>query len=181
MHPIEVSSTPGITEGAADDAVSIRPPAISDGTRLWEIARDTAVLDLNSTYAYTLWCADFTETSCVAERDGEVVGFITGYIPPSRPDTIFIWQVAVDGTHRGLGIAGRMLNGLLDRLSPQGISRLETTITPSNKASDQLFRSVARARYGTLSVADHFDSSDISPRSDPHGHEPERIYTITPV
>ncbi len=161
--------------------MSIRRPEISDGTRLWEIARDTAVLDLNSIYAYTLWCADFAETSCVAERDGEVVGFATGYIPPSRPDTIFIWQVAVADTHRGLGIAGRMLNGLLDYLAPRGISRLETTIAPSNKASDQLFRSVGRTRYGTLSVADYLDSSDVSPRSDPRGHEPELMYTITPV
>lgn len=161
--------------------MSIRRPTTSDGTRLWEIARDTAVLDLNSTYAYTLWCADFAETSCVAVRNDEVVGFITGYIPPSRPDTIFIWQVAVDGAHRGLGIAGTMLNGLLDRVTPQGISRLETTITPSNQASDQLFRSVARARYGTLTVADYFESADISPESDPHGHEAERLYTITPV
>ncbi len=160
--------------------VSTRRPSIEDGIRLWEIARDTEVLDLNSTYAYTLLCRDFADSSIVAERDGAVAGFVTGYRRPDRPDTLFVWQVAVDAAHRGHGIASRMLIDLLDHLAVQGVSRLETTITASNTASQELFGSVAKKRGSTLAVRDLFASHHISPtESDPH--EPEQLYVIDPA
>ncbi|CAM3726723.1 MULTISPECIES: diaminobutyrate acetyltransferase [Tsukamurella] len=164
----------------ANAGVSTRHPSLDDGVRLWEIARDTAVLDLNSTYAYTLWCRDFADTSIVAEHDGAVAGFVSGYRRPERPDTLFVWQVAVDAAHRGHGIASRMLIDLLDSLAVAGVTRLETTITASNTASQELFGSVAKRRRSTLTVRDLFASHHISPNeSDPH--EPEQLYTIDPV
>ncbi|WP_019203585.1 diaminobutyrate acetyltransferase [Tsukamurella sp. 1534] len=167
-------ATPAPTE------VTTRLPSVEDGIRLWEIARDTEVLDLNSTYAYTLWCRDFAATTIVAERDGAVAGFVTGYRRPERPDTLFVWQVAVDAAHRGHGIASRMLIDLLDRLAVEGVNRLETTITASNTASQELFGSVAKRRGSTLVVHDLFASHHISPtESDPH--EPEQLYVIDPA
>ncbi|GAB3136132.1 diaminobutyrate acetyltransferase [Tsukamurella serpentis] len=164
----------------ADAVVTTRRPSIEDGVRLWEIARDTQVLDVNSTYAYTLLCRDFAATSIVAERDGRIGGFVTGYRRPDRPDTLFVWQVAVDAAHRGHGIASRMLIDLLDRLAPDGVSRLETTITASNTASQELFGSVAKKRGSTLVVSDLFSSQNISP-TDSEPHEPEQLYTIDPA
>jgi diaminobutyrate acetyltransferase len=165
---------------AAEAGVSTRRPSIDDGIRLWEIARDTEVLDLNSTYAYTLLCRDFAASSIVAERDGAVAGFVTGYRRPDRPDTLFVWQVAVDAAHRGHGIASRMLIDLLDHLAVEGVARLETTITASNTASQELFGSVAKKRRSTLTVRDLFASHHISPiESDPH--EPEQLYIIDPA
>lgn len=165
---------------AAKAGVTTRRPSTEDGIRLWEIARDTEVLDLNSTYAYTLWCRDFAGSSIVAEHDGEIAGFVTGYRRPDRPDTLFVWQVAVDAAHRGHGIASTLLIDLLDRLAVEGVSRLETTITASNTASQELFGSVARKRRSTLTVQDLFESHHISPdESDPH--EPEQLYVIDPA
>lgn len=164
----------------AQAGVSTRRPSLEDGVRLWEIARDTEVLDLNSTYAYTLLCRDFADSSIVAERDGAVAGFVTGYRRPDRPDTLFVWQVAVDAAHRGHGIAGLMLNDLLDHLAVAGVTRLETTITASNTASQELFGSVARRRHSTLTVHDLFAPHHISPEeSDPH--EAEQLYVIDPA
>lgn len=164
----------------AKSGVTTRSPSTEDGVRLWEIARDTEVLDLNSTYAYTLLCRDFADSSIVAERYGAVAGFVTGYRRPDRPDTLFVWQVAVDAAHRGHGIASRMLIDLLDHLAVAGVSRLETTITASNTASRELFGSVAKKRRSTLTVRDLFASHHISPtQSDPH--EPEQLYTIDPA
>lgn len=173
MHPSQPNNS--VT---AEQAVSFRRPVVEDGIRLWEIARDTDVLDLNSTYAYTLWCRDFAESSIVAVRGGEVAGFVTGYLRPARPDTLFVWQVAVDEAHRGHGIAGRMLSELLDHVAAAGAERLETTITASNTASIQLFTSVARRREFTLTVQDLFDSHHISPKPDSDPHEPEQLYII---
>ena len=74
MKPVDTRAIPT----TAPDAVLFRSPQIDDGVRLWEIARDSKVLDLNSSYAYLLWCRDFSATSIVAEVDGRVVGFVSG-------------------------------------------------------------------------------------------------------
>ena len=49
-------------------------PTKADGAALWRIARDSQKLDLNTPYAYLLWCRDFADTSVVAKVDGQPVG-----------------------------------------------------------------------------------------------------------
>lgn len=139
---------------------------------MWEITRDTGVLDENSTYAYTLWAKEFAGTSVVAEVEGKVVGFVTGFIRPSEPDTIFVWQVGVDADQRGKKLAARMLHAILDRLDAQ-VVRLRTTISPDNEASQRLFGSVARDRGKELVREDYLQAADLG-----EGHEPEDLYSI---
>src|SRR5699024_11825128 len=76
-------------------------PTKDDGAEVWELIKHTGVLDLNSSYSYLMWCEIFSETSIVVEREGNTVGFISGFIHPDQPDTLFIWQVAVDASERG--------------------------------------------------------------------------------
>src|SRR2546426_608548 len=93
-------------------------PRVEDGAAIWRIARDSQALDLNSSYSYLLWCRDFAATSVVARAaDGEPVAFVTGYIRPDRPETLVVWQVAVDHAHRGRGLAGALLDGLTARVA----------------------------------------------------------------
>jgi len=122
------------------------------------LVRDSGVLDVNSVYAYLLICRDFAETSVVVRSGGDLAGMITGYIPPARPDTLFIWQVAVRDSMRGRGIAGRMLDHLLERKAAT-IRFLETTVSPSNSASERMFAKLAR-RYGVpIEAAEGFPES----------------------
>ncbi|AMW14551.1 hypothetical protein A4E84_36775 [Streptomyces qaidamensis] len=53
---------------------------------MWRIARDTGVLDLNSSYGYLLWRRDFSGPSVVArDARGRTIGFITvGQRPAAR-------------------------------------------------------------------------------------------------
>lgn len=164
----EVPRTPD-----SSDAV-FRVPTAADGTRMWEIARDSGVLDLNSSYAYVLWGAEFSESSVVVEVEGRVVGFVTGFIRPSEPDTIFVWQVGVDADQRGKGLAARLLHSLMDRLADRGVVRLRTTISPDNEASQRTFGAVARDRGMTLSSEDYLSSELLG-----EGHEQEDLYTIS--
>lgn len=146
---------------------------IDDGMRLWEIARDSQVLDVNSSYAYVLWGHDFPDTSIVAESDGAVVGFVTGYRKPSRPDVLMIWQVAVDADQRGRGIAARMLVELFERCRAEGVTSMQTTISPDNDGSKRLFASAAQTlglgfRSEPLFAATLF----------PDAHQPEDLYIL---
>ncbi|MDA5279782.1 diaminobutyrate acetyltransferase [Streptomyces sp. NPDC054904] len=146
----------------ADPATRPRPPAptappgiraerpdVSDGPDLWRIAREAQTLDVNSPYSYLLWCRDFAATSAVArDRTGRPVGFVTGYLRPDAPGTLLIWQVAVDATARGQGIAGYLLDHLTERVAAEhALDVLETTISPGNTASERLFASYAE-RHG---------------------------------
>jgi len=157
----------------------LEAPRTDDAPRLWEIARDSGVLDVNSPYSYALWCRDFAQTSVVArEEDGAVFGFVTGYVRPDDPRTLFVWQVAVDASRRGRGLAGRMLGHLGGQLPDLGCGYLEATVTPDNLASSRLFESFARSHGARLERRELF-GEDVFP--DEVDHEPEVLFRIGPV
>lgn len=123
--------------------LALRAPKSEDGMSVFRLIAKCPPLDQNSVYCNLLQCSHFADTSVVAEYQSEFVGFISGYIIPERNDTLFIWQVAVAGDKRGMGIANKMLQHILNRPSCAGVSNLETTITESNQASRKLFRHMA--------------------------------------
>ncbi|CAM5560227.1 L-2,4-diaminobutyric acid acetyltransferase OS=Streptomyces alboniger OX=132473 GN=ectA PE=3 SV=1 [Streptomyces alboniger] len=161
------------------EGLRLDSPAVADGAAIWRIARDSKVLDLNSSYSYLLWCRDFAETSAVARgADGEPVGFITGYFRPERPDTLLVWQVAVDHAQRGRGLAGALLDGLTAKVAAgRALTTVETTITPGNTASERLFLSYARRHGASVERKILFDAG-LFPDD---GHEPEVLYRIGPI
>ena len=124
---------------------SLRRPVATDGYALNKLIERCPPLDTNSVYCNLLQCTDFSATSIAADNSqGELVGFISGYRPPSRPDTLFVWQVAVDGSMRGQGLAVAMLMNLIERTANDGVQWLETTISPGNIASEALFAKAFR-------------------------------------
>ncbi|MFE0583176.1 MULTISPECIES: diaminobutyrate acetyltransferase [unclassified Streptomyces] len=165
-----------LTSASVSSTVHIDRPRPSDGTALWRLARDSRTLDLNSSYSYLLWCRDFAGTSAIArDRAGRAVGFVSGYLRPDRPGTLFIWQTAVDESVRGLGIAGAMLDSLSARVAAEhGLSFLETTITPGNHSSERLFASYAE-RHGAALEREVLFPADAFPGG---GHQPEVLHRI---
>ncbi|WP_405800235.1 diaminobutyrate acetyltransferase [Streptomyces sp. NBC_01506] len=169
----------------------IDAPRVEDGAAIWRIARDSQVLDLNSSYSYLLWCRDFAATSVVARdttsghhdaarsaADGAPIAFVTGYIRPERPEALVVWQVAVDRAHRGKGLAGTLLDALTRRVTEeQGITSVETTVTPDNVASDRMFQAYSERHGATLEREVLFDGG-LFPDT---GHQPEVLYRIGPL
>jgi diaminobutyrate acetyltransferase len=177
FRPAEPPHPAGIDVDAA--GVFLVEPDCTDGPYLWQLARDSRVLDLNSSYAYLLWCRDFAATSVVAKANGNVVGFVTGFLRPQALDTVMVWQVAVDARQRGRKLASSMLHTLLDRLSPQGVRWLQATVSPGNEASIRLFSGLARDRGTGIERRDLFASEDF-PVDGPGRHEAEDLYVIGP-
>lgn len=117
-----------------------RKPTKDDGAAVWELIKDTGVLDLNSSYSYLMWCEIFSETSIVADREEGTVGFISGFIHPDHPKTLFIWQVAVNESERGKGLGTKMLFQLLQREACEHVAYIEATVSPSNTPSSNYLR-----------------------------------------
>lgn len=136
--------------------IKFRKPTLEDGSDIWALISECKPLDENSMYFNLVQCDHFADTCILAERDGHTVGWISGHIPPDKPDTLFVWQVAVREEARGIGLAGRMLRALFDRPELAGVHRIETTITKDNKASWGLFHAFAKKRGGTLTSSPHY-------------------------
>src|SRR3546814_11532834 len=117
-------------------------PKAEDGAAISKLIAACPPLDRNSAYCNLLQCSHFADTCIVAERDGYIAGWISGYLPPSEPDRFFILQVAVSETARGSGLAGRMIDMLLSRPSAAGARALIPTLTTENTASCALSETV---------------------------------------
>ena len=141
-------------------SVTLRHPCAADATAIESLIAASPPLDTNSTYCTLLQCTQFAATCVVAEREGTVAGWISAHVPPSDPQSIFVWQVAVASAARGIGLGGRMLDALVGRPALDGIGRVRTTITEANQASWQLFESFARRHGHVASRAVLFDHDD---------------------
>ncbi|GAB5452189.1 MAG: hypothetical protein Hals2KO_25170 [Halioglobus sp.] len=81
----------------------------------------------------------------------------TGYLIPGRPDTLFIWQVAVHECARGQALGKRMLQHILARPQCRSVTHIETTVTESNQASWAMFKAFARDNHATLQRSMQFE------------------------
>ena len=140
------------------DEITLRKPESQDGARVHKLISECKPLDENSTYCNLLQCTHFADTCVAAEMDGDLVGFISGYIPPKQQNVLFIWQVAVHEKARGHGLAKRMLSEILNREECADVNFMETTITPDNEASWGMFRSFAMSRNYSTEEFILFDS-----------------------
>lgn len=156
-------------------AISMRQPRLDDAKSIWSLVRSTHVLDVNACYTYLMLCRNFANTCVVAEVNGEVAGFLTAYICPEQLDTLFVWQIAVKQSERGQGLASGMLNALSQRNLFKNIRYLETTIAPSNTASQALFQKFARQMQTSCHVSSCFEAHHF-----PDEHERELLFRIGP-
>ena len=129
---------------APDADISFRPPIAADGPAITALIAACPPLDRNSRYCNLLQCEHFADHCVIAEKAGRIVGWVSGYRPPSDPAAFFVWQVAVSTEGRGKQLASRMIADLLVRPTQDGVTHMITTITADNQASWGLFRSLAR-------------------------------------
>lgn len=152
-------------------------PGPVDGPRVSSLIANSPPLDVNSAYCNLLQCSDFRETCVLAERAGEVVGWISGYRPPVAPERLFIWQVAVASQVRGEGLAMRMLEELLARPAASGVRELTSTITEDNRPSWALFEAFSCRHGARLSKRPRFERD----RHFAGAHATEWEVTIAPL
>lgn len=139
-------------------SILLRPPTLKDGMAVFRLIDNCPPLDTNSSYCNLLQCSHFASTSVAAEMDGVLVGFISGYLLPDRPDTLFVWQVAVAEQARGFGLASRMLANILSRPQCVATHYLETTITQDNQPSWALFKGLAKNLSTELQSSEWMDT-----------------------
>lgn len=154
----------------------IRKPNPDDGWGIYELVKSCPPLDVNSAYAYLLLATQFRDSCAVAtNEEGEIVGFVSGYVKSNAPDTYFLWQVAVGEKARGTGLARRLVEAVMTRPELADVHHLETTITPDNQASWGLFRRLADRWQAPLNSREYFSTDQLGGE-----HDPENLVRIGP-
>jgi L-2,4-diaminobutyric acid acetyltransferase len=157
--------------------IELRMPTIDDGAALHALVKECPPLEENSMYCNLLQCTHFADTCILADKGGRLVGYVTGYRLPREPHVFFLWQVGVAPAGRGHGLGHRMVQAILDRLKPEGVTELQTTVVRSNEPSRALFRSIARDNGAELTehemfMEEHFGGA---------GHEAEYMLRVAPL
>jgi L-2,4-diaminobutyric acid acetyltransferase len=161
-------------------SLRFRSPTVEDARRVWELVVASGVLEPNSLYCYLLLCRDFAETSLVAYQDTELVAFVAAYRPPQRGDCLFVWQIGVSPKLRRQGVAGRLLQALLQEPGCRTCRYVEATVTPSNSASQRLFERLAEA-LGVPCERQTGFGQELFGADDGVKHEEEQLFRIGPL
>lgn len=167
---------PAVGGDSQQAAPTLRAPQKHDAAAIHGLVSQCEPLDLNSLYTYLLLSEHFHGTCVIAQGIGGAEGFVSAYIPPGRPDVLFVWQVAVHKSARGKGLARTMLDEILRRPGMSAIQYIETTVGPDNHASRNLFASMARSLGADLCETPLFGGDLFGM----HVHDDEPLIRIGP-
>lgn len=141
----------------------IRPPTMQDGVAVHDLIRSCPPLDINSLYCNLLQCTHFASTCAIAidATDGEsVLGWLSAHRPPTEPETLFVWQVAVAPAARRTRLAHALLDDILARDACRGVVRVGASVTATNVASLGFFESFAQSRGSRVELTPWLDESE---------------------
>lgn len=82
-----------------------------------------------------LWFRHFNDTSFTVEENGDLVGFLMGFISQSYLDEAYIHFVGVHPNYRKKGIGRRLYLAFFEKVEKNGCKVIHSITSPINKAS----------------------------------------------
>ena len=119
------------------------------------ISQGEPYVKVYSHYVYWIMCSYEGETCFLAEKDGKIVGVLTGVVSKEK-DCLFVWQVAIAKEERRQGI-GRLLFACAARSAKNlGLSALEFGVDPENKPCIQLIMHMTKEWGSQLKTVEEY-------------------------
>jgi ribosomal protein S18 acetylase RimI-like enzyme len=87
-----------------------------------------------------LFFEHFTDTSFAAERDGELIGFLVGFLSQSRPGEAYIHFVGVHPAERGRGLGRQLYQHFFAAAQTRGAGLVRAVTAPVNHGSIRFHR-----------------------------------------
>lgn len=112
----------------------------------------------------------------MARQKDRIGGFLSAYRVPENPNALFVWQIAVHADARGHGLAGRLIQNVLEREHCRDIQFVEATVSPSNQASTRVFERLAERLNGRFERKPLFEQVHFGGAE----HEPEDLIRVGP-
>jgi predicted GNAT superfamily acetyltransferase len=82
-----------------------------------------------------LFLDHFFDTSLIAEHDGELAGFLIGFMSAAQPQQAYIHYLAVAPAWRRSGLARRLYEQFFDRARHDGRTVVKAITSPQNATS----------------------------------------------
>ena len=82
-----------------------------------------------------LFFTHFRDTSFVAEEDGELAGFLCGFLSQTHPEQAYCHFVGVSPVHRKTGLASELYERLFDAARAAGRTSVHCVTSPKNTGS----------------------------------------------
>jgi predicted GNAT superfamily acetyltransferase len=118
----------------SSDAVTIRQLGSDDFEAIVAVANDWWGRPMEPLF-HRLLFDHFSSTSFVAEQQGEMAGFLIGFLSPSQPTVAYCHLMAVDPSRRGQGIGRRLYDAFCELALRGGRSVIQAVTTPANRGS----------------------------------------------
>jgi len=77
----------------------------------------------------------FADTSLVAEKDGELVGFLIGFVSSARDAEAYVHVVGVDPRRRGAGLGRELYERFFELVRARGCTVVRAITAPVNSGS----------------------------------------------
>ncbi len=116
-------------------AVQIRPIRPSDHRRVISVIDDWWGGRHMADMLPRLFFEHFTDTSFAAERDGELAGFLVGFVSQSRPAEAYIHFVGVHPAERGHGLGRVLYEHFFAAARDRGCDLVRAVTSPVNRGS----------------------------------------------
>jgi GNAT superfamily N-acetyltransferase len=89
-----------------------------------------------------LFFVHFRDTSFVAERDGRIAGFVTGFRSQTYPERAYIHYVGIDPRERGKGLGRVLYERFFESAREIGCTEVHCVTSPVNTASIAFHRAM---------------------------------------
>ncbi len=89
-----------------------------------------------------LFFMHFRDTSFVAERDGELTGFLVGFFSQSDPEAAYVHFVGVSPRERGSGLGRVLYERFFEAARANGRRTISCVTSPANEGSIAFHRAI---------------------------------------
>ncbi|MFI9507784.1 GNAT family N-acetyltransferase [Nocardia sp. NPDC052566] len=107
-----------------------------------------------------LFFQHFNDTSFIVERDGELVGFLVGFLSQSHPDEAYIHFVGIAPELQGHGLGRTLYEKFFDLVRRHNRTTVRAITSPANTGSQSFHAQMGFT--ATLSPHPHYDGPDLT-------------------
>ena len=137
----------------------VRFPTREDSTPVMELINACEISKYSALSRNILQQDLLSETSVVAELDGQIVGWMAAYKLPHDLETLFVWQLVVSEDERGVGLGSLMINSALKRDIGEDVERVQTAIKSDDLDTWSFFKRFAHSKNADLNVVSDYTHS----------------------
>jgi len=118
---------------------TIRKAKEEEFLNVYEFVSRCNLLENYAEHFYKIMLRYFCNSCFVADYNGNIVGFVLGFVSQVHDKTYFLWQIGIDESIRERGIGKMLLEKVEEEVRKLGCNRIELTIDPKNIPSKRLF------------------------------------------